>query len=200
MGNHHRSPYIGPSEAQSQANAEALARRGSPYTAASEVSFRVQWDHHRREPEDLRDCVRQARRAYSDEVPSKLHSGAELAQDGTPKMTAKAEGYIFGSDPQADDAVRNAETGERDLMGYHFTPFRAALDRMAHGAEPERKRAAIVSHVTIGSQGAQEAAIKEGVPSWCAKLVAEDALRGFLRSMTDIAIHARRQREEEAVA
>lgn len=189
---------VGISDAQADANAAALGRRESPYTAASEVSFRVQWDHHRREPEDLREAVRMCRQAYSDEVPDKTHSGAELAEDGTPKMTAKAEGYIFGN-AQADDAGRDAETGARDLLGYHFTPFRAALDWLAHGSESERKRAAIVSHVTIGSQGAQDAAIAEGVPSWCAKVVAEDALRGFLRSLSDIRIHARRQ-AEKAVA
>lgn len=177
----------------SQANAEALARRSAPHTEASGESFRVRWDWHRREPADLREAVRLARRAYADEVPDKLHNGRNsgtpaLAEDGSPRMTAKAEGYIFGP-PGADDAARDPETGQRDLVGYHYTPFRATLERMEHGDEPSRKRAAIVTHVTMGSQGPMQAAIAEGVPSWCAKVVAEDALRSFLRSMTDLRLH-----------
>jgi hypothetical protein len=97
-----RKPYIGPSDAQ--ANAEALARRGLPYSAASGASFRVQWDWHRREPRDLREAVRMVRKAYADEVPTKLHDGPDaIGPDGTPRMTARAEGYIFG-DERATDA------------------------------------------------------------------------------------------------
>jgi hypothetical protein len=225
-----RRPYQGISDAQ--ANAEALARRGSPYTAASGASFSVNWDWHRREPENLREAVRMVRRAYADEVPTKLHDGDELADDGTPKMTAKAEGYIFGRD-DADDAklgqcacsaTRNvagpeqhgqyedsgipeggghtqdcpANPRNRPLVGYYHTPFRATLANMGRGDECSRKRAAVVSHVSIGSQGPVEAAMAEGVPAWCAKTVAEDALRSFLRSMTDLRLHV--QREAEAVA
>jgi hypothetical protein len=63
----------------------------------------------------------------------------------------------------------------------------------------EHRRAAVVSHVSIGSQGPVEAAMAEGVPAWCAKVVAEDALRSFLRSMTDLRLHVQRQ-SDEAVA
>jgi hypothetical protein len=181
-----RRPYQGISDAQ--ANAEALYRREHTWTEPSAESFRVQWDWHRREPENLREAVRMVRRAYADEVPTKLHDGDELADDGTPKMTAKAEGYIFGSET-GDDAARDAETGQRDLVGYYHTPFRATLANMGRGDECSRKRAAVVSHVSIGSQGPVEAAMAEGVPAWCAKTVAEDALRSFLRSMTDLRLH-----------
>jgi len=183
--------YRGPSESQS--NAEALARRGSPYTAASDMSMRIAWDHRRREPDNLRDAVRMVRRAYSDEVPTKLHEGYDsIGEGGTPKMTARAEGYIFGN-PQADDSL-NSRTGERDLAGWHFTPFRAALDRMAHGSDSERVYAAIVSKVTIGGQGPKEAAIAAGQrPECLAGSVALMALRAFLRSMTDLKLHVREE-------
>ena len=59
------------------------------------------------------------------------------------------------------------------------------------------KRAAIVSHVTIGSQGPVQAAIREGVPNWCAKLVAEDVLRSFLRRLSDLKLIPQ---QEHAVA
>ena len=125
-----RRPYIGPSDAQ--ANAEALARRGSPYGTASEGSIRVAWDFRNREPRDLREAVRLCRRAYADEIPVKLHDGPDaIGEGGTPRFSSRAEGYLFGS-PGADDAGRNAETGERDLVGYFHSPFRAALERMRH--------------------------------------------------------------------
>lgn len=180
-----RRPYIGPSEAQS--NAEALARRSSPYTLPHETSVRLAWGGTR-DPDNLREAVRRVRRMYADEVPDRLHEAA-LGDDGTPRMTARAVGYIMG-DHRGDDAGTDPETGQRDLLGYYHAPFRAALANLEHGSESERKRAAIVSHITIGSQGPREAAIAEGVPSWCAKDVAELVLRGFLRSVSDVRVHA----------
>lgn len=181
--------YRGISDAQ--ANAEALARRGAPYAQASQVSFSVAWDYRSRQPQDLREAVRMVRKAYTDEVPAKLHEGYDkIGEGGTPKMTARAEGYLFGSD-DASDAGRDPETGQRDVVSYYYTPFRACLTSMERGDESSRKRAAIVSHVTIGQQGPQEAALAEGVPAWCAKTVAEDAIRSFLRRLSDVRIQAR---------
>jgi hypothetical protein len=241
----------------SQANADALARRAVPYGVPSDASFRRAWDHRNREPSDLREAEHYVRRAYADEVPGKLHEGPDsIGPDGTPRMTARAEGYIFGS-PQASDARRGPCAGEatcrefqphrsdcplvwagvdpspelgypwltergasrlacscrwvhydacpanpqnRQAVSYFNAPFRAALDNLAHGDEAERKRGAIVAHVAIGGQGSAEAAIKEGVPWWCAKLVAEDALRSFLRNLTDVRIDLRRAGQEAVVA
>jgi len=184
-----KRPYIGISESQAAANAEILESRGRTYAGPSADSFRIAWDWRKRQPRDLREAVRMVRAAYSDEVPSKLHDGPDaIGPDGTPRMTARAEGYIFG-DQRSDDAGRNAETGERDLVGTYHAPFRARLAELSCGSEQERKRAAIVQHVTIGSQAPVEAAIAEGVPSWCARLVAEDALRFFLHSMSDLRLH-----------
>ena len=130
------------------------------------------------------------RRAYADEVPEDLHEkGSDgIGDDGTPKWTARAAGYIFGN-ASADDAARDPASGRPDLVGYYFAPFRAQLDALSHGDEAARKRGAIVAHVTIGSQGPREAAIAEGVPAWCARVVAEDALRSFIRSLTDVRLH-----------
>jgi len=174
----------------SQANAEALARRSSPYSAASETSFRIQWTNKHREVDNLGDAVRVVRRAYADEVPDKLHDSA-IGEDGTPRMNARAVGYIFG-DPRSDDAGKDPETGERDMMGYHFTPFRACLATMQHGSDQQRVYAAIVSSITIGGQGPREAALSAGVkPEAMAKGVALMALRSFLRSLTDVRLHIR---------
>lgn len=188
-------PYRGPSEAQS--NAEALLRRPTPYIDPHEASVRQAWDYRAREPANLREAVRMVRRAYADEVPGKLHEGPHsIGEGGTPKMTNRAEGYLFGS-PSLSDARRNPETGEWDALSYFHSPFRAALDNLAHGDEAERKRGAIVQHVTIGGQGPAEAAIKEGVPSWCAKLVAAEVLSAFLRNLSDVKLNLS---QTEAVA
>ena len=175
----------------SQSNAEALARRESTYSEPNRTSAGMAYDFRRRQtPRDLRHAVDLVRRAYEDEVPTKLHESG-LADDGTPAMTAKAEAYIFGS-PSWTDAGRDAP-----LVSFYLTPFRATLDGMEHHhAESVRKRAAIVRHVTIGSQEPEQAALTEGVPSWCSRLVAFDALCSFLRSLSDVRVDAR----HEAVA
>lgn len=121
------------------------------------------------------------RRHYQDEVPTKLHESG-LADDGTPAMTANAEAYIFGEHSWTD-------AGRDEAVAFHMTPFRKTLDELENGDEVQRFIAAIVRHVTIGSQGPYEAAIAEGVrPTHRAKLVAEDALRSFLASLASVRV------------
>jgi hypothetical protein len=191
-----RRPYIGLSDAQ--ANADALVRRSAPFAVESEASIRSAWDFRTREPADLREAVRMIRRAYADEVPTKLHDH-NIGIDGTPRWTTRAEGYIFGS-PSGDDARTNPENGERDLVGYFHSPFRAALDNMAHGDEATQRRGRIVAHVAIGAQGPARAAMLEHAHPLDAKLVAEDALRGFLRNLSAIRLHLRTVEEASQVA
>lgn len=188
--------YIGISEAQS----DALYRRDHSYSDTHAASVRVQFDWRQRQPKSLREAVSMARALHAAEVPSKLHEGPDsIGPDGTPKMTARAEGYIFG-DERSDDAPRNPETGARDPIGYYHAPFRARLAEMDRGDERTKKRAAIVAHVTIGGQSPVEAAISEGVPSWCAGEVAEKALMAFLHSMSDMKLHLGRQSVETVTA
>ena len=173
-------------KSEAQANADALANRGRTYADPNAASFRVSWDANKRSPRDLRHAESLVRRAYRDEVPSKLHSGQELADDGTPAMTAKAEAYIFGR-PSWTDAGK-----DEPLVAFYLTPFRARLDEMErHHAESTRKHAAIVRHVTIGGQPGEAAAQSEGVPSWCSRMVAFEALATFLRGLTDVRVDAR---------
>ena len=177
----------------SQANAEALARRSSPYTAASEQSIRLQWSARTYDHLDLRGLVNEAVHDWAQEVPEKLHEHA-LADDGTPRMTSRAVGYIFGHD-EATDA------SDDEFVAYYNKPFRAVLSHMSRRGEPERKRAAIVGHIVMGSQRPAAAAMAEGVPGWCAKLVAEDALRSVLRAKSDLKPRPpRSQRADDAVA
>lgn len=209
----------GISEAES--NARALERRGLPFAEQNRTSVGMAYDYRRRQPDTLRDAVKMARRAYADEVPAKLHDSG-LSDDGSPRWTATATSIIFGNaqvtdagprpkcDPSCrfhpsnvfgdlSDGGQNHEShcpaylGNRPILSYYLFPFRATLDRMTRADEPSRKRAAIVSHVTIGSQGPQEAAIAEGVPHWCAKLVAFDALRSFLGQLSDMRVDTRQE-------
>ena len=175
-------------------NADVLARRGSPFTAASGASFTTRWDWHKRQPTNLREAEHMIRRAYTDEVPVKLHDGpSAIGPDGTPRMSTRAEGYIFGA-ADGDDAAHDAETGMRDLIGWYFAPFRARLHQWSRAQnEASRRRAAIVSHVALGSQSGMAAAIAEGVPSWCAYVVAEHTLSMFYQGLTDVVVHAPRE-------
>lgn len=171
-------------------NAETLARRAAPFAADNAASIRRAWDFRAREPESLREAVRMVRRAYADEVPDRLHESGEdsIGVDGTPRWTARAEGYIFGS-PMGDDARRNPETGEWDLIGYFHSPFRATLAHMIQGDPASRRLGRIVAHVAIGARGPVEAAIAEGAHPFDAKDTAERALRSCLRNLSAIHLH-----------
>ena len=199
----------GPSEAQS--NAEALARRGRTYAPDFEATTAIAWDWRQRVGPNtpLRELVRLAQRACAEEIPTKLHSGTELAPDGTPAMTPKFEAYVMGGDswtdagpvrcncgtdkltvpglPHADDCPANPLN--RPAISYYQTPFRAALENASRGDEKGRLYAQIVHSVTVGGQGPQEAALQAGVSPRCvAKDVAEDALRWILSHLTDVRV------------
>jgi hypothetical protein len=190
--------YRGKSEAQ--ANADALARRSMPYTEASGSSFLVAWDFHHRQPSDLREAVHMLRRAYADEVPTKLHEGYDsIGEGGTPKMTERAMGYIMGS-PEASDGRPDPETGERPLISYYHTPFRATLARWLTGDSRSAVAGLVIQHVTVGQMAPIAAVILVGVPQWCARIVAWDVLSSFHRDMSDMKIDAKRVANEDAVA
>ena len=61
--------------------------------------------------------------------------------------------------------------------------------------ERSRHRAAIAAHVTIGSSSATEAAIAEGVPAWCAEVVAQDALARVWRNLRGVRIALERRED-----
>lgn len=175
----------------SQANAEALVRRDHSFTEASRVSVNVAWNVHNRVPTTLTEAVSMVRQAYADEVPTKLHEGYDsIGEGGTPKMAPRFEAYL-DDDPRSGLSRKDPETGQRDAIDYFKTPFRAAL------ASYETNRAALVRAVAIGGFGPVQAASMVGVPPWCARLVAEDTLFGFLRNLTDVKV-ALAKREPEA--
>lgn len=176
-----RRPYIGASEAQS--TAEALSRREATYADEHAASWEVRFD--RQEPHNLRDLVRDLRRCYADEVPTRIHT-AEVDAGGTPAYAPEFARYLYGSDFATDQH----DEGSAEV---YLTPFRRALAAMDGAAsEGARRRAYIVGHIVIGDSGPAEAAMIEGVPEWCAKEVAERALRIFWRRLSDVRLDLRR--------
>ena len=150
---------------EAQANAEALARRSATYADEHAASWQVRFDRPTHEPRSLRGYVNELRDAYEAECPTRLHRH-DVDGGGTPAFTAAFALWLWGS-PHAIDQ----ETGA------YITPFRACLAGMQRSPdEASRKRSAIVGRTIIGGVSAVEAAIAEGVPDWCAKVVARDAL------------------------
>jgi hypothetical protein len=134
-------------------------------------------------------------------VTSYIFGSANATDAGHPKCQCPAMAEAFGPPYPpypAEEASHDhyihcpAHPSQRPIISYYLFPFRATLDRLSRGGEHERLIAGIVSAVTIGSQGPQQAAIAKGVqPACIAKDVAEWSLRAFLRSMSDVRVEAR---------
>ena len=178
----------GISDAQADANADALANRGRTYADPNAASFTVSWNYHNRQPTTLSEAVDMIRQAYADEVPTKLHEGADsLSEGGTPEMHPRFVAYL-----DDDDQAGVERKTDHAALDYMKTPFRGTL------ASYEPNRAKIVEHVAIGSMGPMQAAIEEGIPNWCARLVAEDTLFGFLRNLSDVKVAIAKRTSEAA--
>lgn len=168
-------------KARTQSVAAARRARDLPYAEAHAASRAVAWDAHRRTPRDLRHAVRLARAAWISETPVQLHEG-EIGDDGNPRLTAETERFVFGSPGEIE------KPDPSDRVAYRLTPFRATLATFRQGDDRQRAQAEIVARVTAGEQRPAEAAVTIGVPQWCAKDVAEQALRSFLASMSDVVV------------
>lgn len=151
-------------KSDSQANAEALTRRSASYADEHAASWQVRFDRPTHEPRNLREYTRDLRGAYEAECPSRLHRH-DVDAGGTPAMTAAFEQWLWGS-PFAIDHE----------SGSYATPLRATLAGMTRGELATRHRARIAYRIVTGTDAVQ-AAIAEGAPEWCAKVVARDALQ-----------------------
>lgn len=174
-------------KSDSQANAEALARRGTTYADEHAASWQVRFNRPSHETRSLRDLVRDLRRAYADEVPSRIHVH-ETDAGGDPAWSPEFTRYITAGDGATDR--RDAGTTE-----IYVTPFRACLDTMSRATDPSsQKRATLVQLCIVGDASPIEAAMAMGVPAWCAKVVAKDALEVFMRRLSDIRLDLRTER------
>lgn len=159
-------------KSDSQANAEALARRTSTYADEHAASWQVRFDRRGNEPTGLGGYVKELRAAYAAEVPDRMHRH-DVDGGGTPGFSAEMTALLYGNPFSTDD---------EDFYRY---PFRACLQGMTRQTGEEMThRARIAAHVAIGGVSAVEAAIAEGVPAWCAKIVATDALRVTWRRLS----------------
>lgn len=170
---------IGKSEAQSIAEA-----RSRTYADDHALSITVKFDRPSHEPRSLREYVRTLRKAYADEVPTRLHSH-ETDEGGDPAWSPEFTRYLTGSDFTTD----RADVGATEV---YVTPFRACMAAMTRSSdEATRRRAAIIRHSVMGDSGPVEAAMIEGVPEWCAKIVAREAHAVFWRRLSDVRLDLR---------
>ena len=171
-----RRPYVGPSEAQSA----ALAMRDAPYTEANRTSY--VWTMQRTDPPaDLRTVVYQLRKAYADEVPTRIHVH-ETDAGGDPAWSPEFTRYLTGSDM----AVDRKDDGTTEV---YTTPFRAALSGMSGIMRPR-----IVERVVVAGLGPGDAAKAEGVPDEVAMIVADSILRTFWRRLSAVRLDMRPER------
>jgi hypothetical protein len=168
----------------SESQSRALYERDAPFTEAHRNSWTARFDRGT-PPSDLRELVRDLRRAYTDEVPTRIHS-RDTDAGGDPAWSPEFTRYLTGSDSATDAR----DPGSTEV---YLTPFRACMASMERSTDQAtRKRAAIVSHVVIGNYGPVEAAILEGLPDWDAKRSAEYALTVFWRRLSDVRLDLRK--------
>lgn len=133
-----RRPYIGPSESQSKANAEALDRRSRTYADENAYSLRYSQDRVRFRPVGLAPLSRWARSEYRHEPNIRLHT-RDTADDGAPAMSGQAQAFLgmtygeFGGilfDRAADPTDWTSVACQRNEEGYYVTPMRCTLARI----------------------------------------------------------------------
>jgi len=157
-------------KSDAQANAEALARRESPYAANHRTTL---GSLVREEPRELGKVVGQIRREYRLEVPDRTHT-RDAGEDGAPAFAPEFTAYVMAEGHSASDAD-----------GMLRWSFRYALDRVS---EPHRR---LVGLVVMHGLSPAEAAADCGVPDGYAKDAAEMVLRKFWRGMSPVPLPSR---------
>lgn len=159
----------------SQANAEALARRTSTYADEHAASWQVRFDRGT-PPPSLRALVIDLRRAQRDEIPDRLHK-RDVDGGGTPAYSGQFAHLLYGSPFSTDDD------------NSYDTPFRACLTHMLHSKEGATvQMARIVAHVTLGGEDPEAAVVREIgiVEPWIARAAAERALTVFWKRCSNV--------------
>lgn len=174
-------------KSEAQANAEALARRSSTYADEHAASWRVAFERPTHEQRRLRDLVRDLRKAYADEVPSRLHVH-ETDAGGDPAWSPEFMRYLTASDYATDVRDKASDTE------VYLTPFRACMASMEQSPDEATRRRATMVYDVIAGRGPVEAAMMAGVPEWCAKDVAEKALNVFWRRLSAVRLDLRAEK------
>ena len=173
-------------KSDAQANAEALARRSSTYADQHAASWQVRFNRPSHERRSLRDLVRDLRRAYADEVPSRMHVH-DVDGGGTPALSPEFKAYLMGP----DDATDKRDDGTTEILWW---PFRTALQKMLAETDAGMvQRARLTEAVVVTGLGPIDAAIALGVPDWAARDVAEKSLEIFWKRLSDVKLYLREQ-------
>jgi len=137
----------------------------------------------RRQPDTLRELVIVLRRAYADEVPSRLHKGYDNVDGGgTPAFSGEFAAFLYGS----PFAVDHHDEGTTEV---YLSPMRAALVSMTRShEEATRQMGTIAAHVCIGGANPVDAAesVLGEVPQWALRASAHRALDIFWRRCSSV--------------
>lgn len=167
----------------SEAQSRALYERETPYTEAHRNSYALKMQRDR--PPRPRELLHLLRKAYADEVPSRIHS-RDTDAGGDPAWSPEFTRYLTGSDFTTD--VRDPGSTE-----VYLAPFRACMAAMGRSPhEATRRRAAIVFRAVVAGEDLATAAMCEGSPEWDAPACGARALELFWTRLSDIRLDLRR--------
>ena len=167
----------------SEAQSRAVYERETPYTEAHNNSYTLKMQRDR--PPRPRELLHLLRRAYTDEVPSRIHS-RDTDAGGDPAWSPEFTRYLTGSDFGTD----TRDDGSTEV---YTTPFRACMAAMGSSAhEGTRRRASIVFRAVVAGEDLMTAAMREGAPEWDAPACGARALELFWSRLSDVRLDLRK--------
>lgn len=183
-------------KSDSQANAEALARRTSTYADEHAASWQVRFSEPTHELSTKALLIRLMENLEA-ETPVKLHEGPDhIDAGGVPAMTAAFLGHL--------DSRPNSTVGRPDreaiLAGTYRRPMAAAIDSMLRCTGKVAWWGRIVERVLYAGEPPVVAAIAEGSHQYEAARTANEALAEALRRWTPDKMNLRHSQPVDAVA
>ena len=159
-----------------KSEAQSIAESRSRTYADEHIVSVIRANDVRSMPQSVGGLLYSLRQSAGDEIPRKLHDGPhQIDEGGTPRWSAAFSRYLMDNDGAQDQQ-----------SGVKLTPFRAALTGMGRSQnETKRRYASIVARIVLNGDTMPQAAEAEGVPSWCAKVVSEEACRAVWSDMKD---------------
>ena len=107
--------------------------RSMPYEGSHRHSQRKANDRVNYRPKGLRGLLRWATRQWELESPARIHD-RDTADDGTPDHAGEFQGYV-GLSQKTEPNNWQAVACRLDSDGYHITPIRCAVERIADEGE-----------------------------------------------------------------
>lgn len=181
-----KRPYVGPSEAQ--INAEALARRSATFADDHAKSWETRFGGRDR-PMTTKALVASLASMLAEEVPTKLHEAPDhIGEGGVPVMTAAFQAYLDGNamatvnrDPKTDSQGRELRPV---IVGEFVKPVQAAIEGMKRCEGRTAWWGRIAERVVMSSERPVLAALAEGSHQYEAIRTANEALSELYRRVT----------------